>query len=639
MLLNRANGASLLRPYSAGVATSAVRQHNNNMMMAVSPLHKQLREDLDHLDMAMKRLTEPFAPYFTKLLRGVEKEEDVVRCVERFAVANDWERIYRTFVEETEHVARLEVIRQRRQEALVPWCTASCQYCCMGRLQWSRHVKKSWSMMSTHLIAQEATSRASLEEALLAELRSVEDYCISHAKSQQLTDAHRDTVEAECAHVHAIVQLHESMEFRAMEKDKEKLLEYWYDSSKRAEMSRRELGMETSTFTMEARERRLFQQGAFQCVEMEVSLRAGVEAMEAEQRCHVATLREMSAGAIERLLWDRRNAAMVAELEVLRAYKAEAIAAKEKEEVDRVQRVKQGWVDEFNELKRMKKQGPPKGPQLPPPCPKCHEVPAKDEFTHRLSECPERATSCPKCSDVMPMSMMEQHKATCPQRVLQCSSGCGHYYKACYLDAVHTPVYCSEVRHTTDVILPSLNADNFTLLVEEVSVADSTITLKSEGETIVADFSTLKAKIEQENETEVVIFDSSAAAGTMSTEKFLLLLSAAVSNICLRAVTVASINGMVIVSRTCSLLEMFFAANEIGVLERVGKEATLVLRCTLLSSDGNSEEAVTMQVRCVVGYRHQASQSVRHLSEQLTLLRRDGENYCKPQIERPKKKK
>jgi hypothetical protein len=390
----------------------------------------------------LQRLTQPFASHFFWKRRECVEEETSARCTLLRDMMEASGFLFSTTIALQEGAYFREICSQRKEEAFAPWCSQGCRYCCTHRLLWADHSTQLWVGLNRHLQQQESVTRNSLESGLLHEMNGLYNYFQANARAHDLLAAHQTTMEAEWRHVATIITLNEERCFRTELMDvKDRLLADWKAECYRTELENRERGADRQAESATVSFHRAMRQTSFCMREHETEQRRGLLQRELNERVDLRARMETQGSSILQQQWRVENSDVFDELRRLRQFKADAETAQRRAEEDRVAAIRAEWAKELQEIKRLKKQGPPKGQQVLPPCARCGQPPAKDEFTHRVQECIERPVSCPKCTEVMPFSRLEGHKSLCPQRIVQCSS-CLHFYKAAYLEGPHR-VYCA----------------------------------------------------------------------------------------------------------------------------------------------------------------------------------------------------
>jgi hypothetical protein len=320
---------------------------------------------------------------------------------------------------------------------------------------------------------------------------------------------------------------------------------------------------------MSAVENRILRRATFALMEEERASRRYWEISQLHRRQQLDTLMVGEAKETAVRMKEIALAARLESLEQLQKFYNRTVAKEEEERAAKIYSAQQRLEQEFAEIKKMKKAGPPKQP-LMPPCSACGQVPP-DFFVHRTAECAERPVQCPKCAVILPFSQFEGHKTVCPSRVVQCGA-CSNHYRASYLEATHAR-QCAYIKECASRLLK----------------VPPTLPMVIDGS---GDGTGVKIHLENDLGVEGVPRD---------------------------ATRLIRINGNVVKS-TEDVHRMTSSL-------RIGESASL----TLLTGEG-AEETFDVRVR-PLGLLLEAYE------EMCSLVQTDEAQYCKPQPERPKKKK
>ncbi|CUG19183.1 Hypothetical protein, putative [Bodo saltans] len=432
--------------------SSATAAADGSTEMVVYPYHRPRSADvmckssntMDTwvLKCQLHKLTQPFASHFLWKRRECVDEELSVRYTIVHEMLESAGFLMSTLTALEEAACFHEICAQRKDEAFMPWCSQGCRYCCTHRLLWADHATQLWMSLRIDLQQQETVVRRSLEAGLLHELNGLHNYFQANARAHDLLLAHQSTLEAEWQHVTTIVKLNEDRCFQTeLMEVKDRMLSEWKAECNRIALVNRERDADRQAESAAVSFGRAAAQTSFCMREHEVERRRTLVQRELNERIDLRARMEAQGTLISQQLWRVANDDTFEELKSLRQFKMDVEAAQRKAEEDRVAAIRAEWAKELQEIKKLKKSGPPKGQQALPSCGRCGQPPAKDEFTHRIQECVERPVACPKCTEVMPFSRLEAHKSVCSQRIVQCGS-CLHYYKASYLEGAHK-VYCA----------------------------------------------------------------------------------------------------------------------------------------------------------------------------------------------------
>ena len=342
-----------------------------------------------------------------------------------------------------------DVVTARRSEALVPWCTNGCRYCCMSRLNWTAHVTTvyrsvwgaAWSTEARNreeIEASEATARSTLSQrwdlvVFQSRLKSEERALFSHREA--------------LAREQAIKACHSARETE-IDKPWAAILSgvrMAADTQALREKSAATLRLQ-DTLGLEAR--RMVRQYVALATEDERATRAQLVATEEVRRGQLLVrIGDVTLNEKLSKMRDELDAVVQERDELLNARDV-AMAEATEAAAQKVRDEQRALETEFAELKRMKKQG---GADKSAPaafnCPKCGLPPIKDFLTHRLAECTERPVQCPKCDRIMKAAALDLHRtSTCPCRVVECPR-CHNHYKAVYLEQRHSTGGCLSVAH------------------------------------------------------------------------------------------------------------------------------------------------------------------------------------------------
>ena len=364
---------------------------------------------------------------------GAEGEEQTAR-----------ETLFRYLIDGEEAAERAALARARRAERLVPWCNNGCAYCCMSRPNWAAHVRQTTAFNAAVLTDAETRARAALEATQTARFAAMT--CARGVTEQQLrlVAGQSEALRAEefCTRGEiAVLWLHGHSALLAIHAEKKM---QWDSKAYAADLRNKQVEVHREHERLHVAHIRAARQSALMCTADEASRREGIDSLETVKFHDLLNKFKYRFNEIKAEEWRREVKTALLERDALLKFKEETIRerAEALEEAQRKQKLE--LEREFRELRKLRKAGAQQQDVMPP-CHRCQQVPAKDLSSHRLNECPERPTQCVKCETIMPMSAADGHKETCPARVLQCAH-CSNFFKAAYLEEVHTQSRCAAVR-------------------------------------------------------------------------------------------------------------------------------------------------------------------------------------------------
>lgn len=374
-------------------------------------------------------------------------------------------------IEEIESQDFRRILGERHKNTLVPWCTEGCRYCCMARQDWEAHIRITYKAMRSWFAEMEQRDRRTIEE------------CGASIFSQFNSALGLDTLRDE-AHImqRRLLQERESgqrcttitEEGLAWERDVllpwESVMKSVRDFDEKMALREKHLQVLRIQDSLGLQERRVLRQQIVLTVEEERMARRQLAALEEVRRGQffVKVGDVVTAAKIQSVQEEMRQ--LLVQRDELLEFQEQKIREEELSIVEKTRQAQNELVEEFKEIRKLKKAGAEKNPPAPI-CPKCGQPPIKDLFAHRLSECPERPTQCTKCEAVMKFATFEDHKQVCPSRVVQCTA-CSNHYKSQYLDEAHGP-NCLRIQHARQLVNHTLKpVVPFTPLADSDAVDD-----------------------------------------------------------------------------------------------------------------------------------------------------------------------